>query len=306
MTVVKDRQTVISDNNAVEVHNLEFRYGKNKVVDEFSLLLGRGEIVGLIGPNGAGKTTTIHLLLGFLRYSKGRIRVLGLDPKHDSIKILDRCGFFPEQGEPYGWMRIENLFRMGQYSYSNWDSSLCNMLSEQLELDTRKRIRDLSKGMLVKAKLIFALTHRPQILILDEPTNGLDPLSRYDILKFIKSLTIQHNVTVLVASHNLDEISEIATQICIINKGKSLLSESMDTITSKFGLVELSSEIAVPDRLSNQVIRAKKNRGNLQCLVKDKTNTDVTDFIQRCGVKNATLRGLNLKELFVFITRDMA
>jgi ABC-2 type transport system ATP-binding protein len=306
MIVVKDRQTVISDKNAVEVHNLEYRYGKNKAVDKFSLLLGRGEILGLIGLNGAGKTTTLHLLLGFLRYSKGRIRVLGLDPKHDSIKILDRCGFFPEQGEPYGWMRIENLFRMGRYSYSNWDSSLCNMLSEQLHLDTRKRIRDLSKGMLVKTKLIFALTHRPEMLILDEPTNGLDPLSRYDILKIIKSLAAQHDVTVLVASHNLDEISEIATQICIINKGKSLLSDSMNNIKSKYGLIELSSEIAVPDRLGNQVIRSKMNRDKLQCLVKDKTNPAVTDFIRQYGVKNATLRSLSLKELFVFITRDMA
>lgn len=217
MVPADDQKTATLEHNVIEVQDLEFYYGRNKAVDKLSFSLGRGEILGLIGKNGAGKTTTIHLLLGFLPYRKGRIRVLEFDPKYDNIDILNRCGFFPEQGEPYEWMRVENLFRMGQYSYSNWDRSLCDKLSKQLELDTRKRINDLSKGMLVKAKLIFTLSHRPEILILDEPTNVLDPLSRYDILNFIKSLSIQEGVSVLISSHNLDEIAEIATHICIIN-----------------------------------------------------------------------------------------
>lgn len=305
MIEAKDQQVVASADNIIEVCNLEFRYGKNKAVDKFSFSLAKGEILGLIGKNGAGKTTTIHLLLGFLRYRKGRIRVLGLDPKHDNIEILDRCGFFPEQGEPYEWMRIANLFRLGRYSYSKWDSSLCNQLSEQLDLDTHKRISDLSKGMLVKAKLIFALAHRPEILLLDEPTNGLDPLSRYDILSTIKSLSVQHDVAVLISSHNLDEVAEIATQICIIDKGKNLLSDSMDAVKS-YGLVELSSDIAIPDTLNKQIIRSIKIKDKIQCLVMDKTSSDVIDFIEQFGEKSVELKNLGLKELFVFITRNPA
>ena len=289
---------------AIEISDLNFCYGKNKVLDKFSLSLDRGEILGLIGKNGAGKTTTIHLLLGLLTCRKGHIRVLGLDPRHDNITILDRCGFFPEQGEPYEWMRVENLFRMGRYSYSNWDSSLCNKLSEQLELDTHKKICDLSKGMLIKVKLIFAMSHRPEVLILDEPTNGLDPLSRYDILSSIKSLSMQHKSTVLISSHNLDEIAEIATQICIIDKGKNLLPYSMDTIRTQFALVEFPSDIVPSESFSRQIVRSKNINGKTNCLVMDKTNPDVTNFMEQHSEQNVKLNNINLKELFVFMTRD--
>jgi len=299
------QRTATFEQNIIEVQDLEFYYGRNKAVDKLSFSLGRGEILGLIGKNGAGKTTTIHLLLGFLKYRKGRIRVLDFDPKHDNIDILNRCGFFPEQGEPYEWMRIENLFRMGQYSYRNWDRTLCDKLSKQLELDIRKRISDLSKGMLVKTKLIFALSHRPEILILDEPTNVLDPLSRYDILNVIKSLSIQQDVTVLFSSHNLDEVAEIATHICIINNGKNVLSNSMDAIKSSIGLVEVSSDIAIPESFYNQIIRSRKNKDKMQFLVIDKTNSDVVNFIEQHGEKSIELKSLNLKELFIFITRDL-
>jgi ABC-2 type transport system ATP-binding protein len=291
--------------NVIEVRDLEFSYGRNKAVDKLSFSLGRGEILGFIGKNGAGKTTTIHLLLGFLRYRKGRIRVLGFDPKHDNIDILQRCGFFPEQGEPYEWMRVENLFRMGQYTYSDWDRLLCDELSEQLELDTRKRISDLSRGMLVKAKLIFALSHRPEILILDEPTNVLDPLSRYDILNLIKSLSIQQEVAVLISSHNLDEVAEIATHICIVNNGRTVLSNSMGTIKSGLGLVEVPSGIDIPEGFYNQVIRSKKNGDKVQLLVTDKTDPAVTGFIEQRREERVELKNLNLKELFIFITRNL-
>lgn len=305
MVSTSDEQGATLEQNVIEVHNLEFRYGRNKAVNKLSFSLGRGEILGLIGKNGAGKTTAIHLLLGLLRYRKGQIRVLGLDPKRDNIEILDRCGFFPEQGEPYEWMRLANLFRMGQYSYNNWDMSLCRKLSEQLELDTRKRISDLSKGMLIKAKLIFTLAHRPEILILDEPTNGLDPLSRYDIMNIIRSLSIQHNVTVLISSHNLDEIAEIATHVCLINRGKDIFSTSMDTIKSSFGLVEVSCEIDIPESFNNQVIRSRRSGDKTRFLVIDKTNSDLIDFIELHGEKHIELKNLNLKELFIFITRDL-
>jgi ABC-2 type transport system ATP-binding protein len=305
MVSASDQQSGSIEQNVIEVQNLEFRYGRNRAVNKLSFSLGRGEILGLIGKNGAGKTTTIHLLLGLLRYRKGQIRVLGLDPKRDSIDILDRCGFFPEQGEPYEWMRVANLFRMGRYSYSNWDQPLCEKLSEQLELDTRKRISDLSKGMLIKTKLIFALSHRPQILILDEPTNGLDPLSRYDIMNIIRSLSAQHSVSVLISSHNLDEIAEIATQVCLINRGKDVFSTSMEAVKSSFGLLEVASEIDVPESINNQVIMTRKIGAKRRLLFIDKTNSDLIDFIDLHGEKHIKLKSLNLKELFIFITRDL-
>ncbi len=305
MASAGDKEAVIIEQNVIEVKDLEFSYGRNKAVDKLSFTLGSGEILGLIGKNGAGKTTTIHLLLGFLKCRKGSIRVLDFNPKKDNINILDRCGFFPEQGEPYEWMRVENLFRMGQYSYSIWDSTLCDELCEQLEIDRHKRICDLSKGMLVKAKLIFALAHRPEILLLDEPTNVLDPLSREDTLNVIKSLSIQHNVAVLISSHNLDEIAEIATQVCIINKGRNVLSSSMEAIKTSVELVEIPSDIAVPDSFLSQVIKSKKDGDKTQFLVMDKNDSNVTGFIKENNESGVALKGLNLKELFIFITRDL-
>lgn len=289
--------------NDIEIANLDFHYTANKVLDQFSLSLGKGEILGLIGKNGAGKTTTIHLLLGLLHYKKGHIRVLGLDPKQSSKSILDRCGFFPEQGEPYDWMRVESLFKMGQYSFHNWDSTLCKTLSEKLELNPRKKIADLSRGMLIKAKFIFAMAHRPELLILDEPTNGLDPLSRYDIMSMIKSLSKQHNVTVLISSHNLDEIAEIATQICILDNGKNKFSYSMDMIRNSMALVEYPSGIERPQAFTDRIIRSQQLNGRTRSLIAERTAPEVVQFMSRFD-GGAALTEINLKELFVFITRN--
>lgn len=305
MPSARDQKAAVPEKeNVIEVQDLEFSYGRNKAVDKLSFSLARGEILGFIGKNGAGKTTTIHLLLGFLRYRKGSIRVLGFDPKHDNINILERCGFFPEQGEPYEWMRVRNLFRMGRYTYGNWDRLLCEELSEQLELDTSKRISDLSRGMLVKAKLIFALSHRPEILILDEPTNVLDPVSRYDILNLVRSLSIQQGVAVLISSHNLDEVAEVATHVCIINHGRNIFSNSMGTIKSDLGLLEVPSEIRIPQRFHDQAIMSRNNGGKVQILVVDGTDPTMIDFVKRSGDGKVKLRNLNLKELFILVTRD--
>lgn len=304
MVLTSNNQTVILQDNIIEVDDLEFNYGSTKAVDKLSFSLAKGEILGLIGKNGAGKTTTIHLLLGLLKYRKGKIRVLGNDPRHDNISILNNCGFFPEQGEPYEWMRIAHFFKMGQYCYSDWDRSLCSELSEQLELDIRKRISDLSKGMLIKAKLIFAMAHRPEILVLDEPTNGLDPLSRYDIMEIIRSLAKQHNVSVLISSHNLDEVAGIATQICIVNNGKKVFSSSMDNIKSNFALIEVPSEIEIPKNLSNHIIMSKKEHDRIRFVVNDKSNSELGMFIETHGL-NIELKSIDLKELFIFITRGI-
>ena len=303
MVIAEEPQTNDQDGLVLEIQDLEFHYGPNRAVNRFSLSLEKGEILGLIGKNGAGKTTTIHLILGLLRYNKGLIHVLGLDPKKDTIKILSRCGFFPEQGEPYAWMRIRELFKLGQYTYRDWDKELSVRLADQLELDTGKRISALSKGMLVKVKLIFALAHHPQLLLLDEPTNGLDPLSRYDLMNIIKTLAARHEASVLISSHNLEEISDIATRICVIDRGQNMFTGSMEAVKSQFTLLELSPGAVLPENLNRLVIKSKSNGSAARYLISDKTDPALIHFLEQSG-PGAILKNLDLKELFVFLARN--
>ena len=201
------------DEPAIRTIALTRRFGRVHALRGVDLHVPRGSITGFIGNNGAGKTTTIHALLGFIPPTSGRAFVLGFDSQTRGIQIRRRVGFFPERDHPYEWMRLRMLFEMGAAAYETWDRDLCARLCAQFELDPKRRIRELSKGMAAKAKLVFALAHRPECLILDEPTSGLDPASRYELLCLIRRLTVERNATALFSSHILDDVAGIATDI---------------------------------------------------------------------------------------------
>ena len=141
-----------SPDAAIETRELVRRFGKVTALDGLSLYVARGAAYGLIGNNGAGKTTVIHSLLGFLPPQRGEMRVLGLQPGKDSLRIRQRVGFFSERDEPYEWMRVRTVLKMASLAYAQWDWALCQKLRERFCLDPRKRVKELSKGMAAKLK----------------------------------------------------------------------------------------------------------------------------------------------------------
>src|SRR6266550_3714270 len=166
----------------IAVADLTRRFGATTALDAVTLALPRGAVYGLVGANGAGKTTLIRHILGLLQAQSGTVRVFGLDPVADPVGVLSRIGYLSEENDLPGWMRVDELMRYTRAFYQKWDDAYAEELRGAFALDPAAKIRTLSKGQKARAGLLIALAHRPELLVLDEPSSGLDPIVRRDIL----------------------------------------------------------------------------------------------------------------------------
>jgi ABC-2 type transport system ATP-binding protein len=184
-------------------------------------------VVGLVGENGAGKTTLIKHVLGLLRAQTGTVRVFGLDPVKHPQEVLGRVGYLSENRDLPGWMRIEELLRYTRALYPKWDPEYAKKLVGMFELDPGAKVRTLSMGQTAKAALVTALAHRPEFLVLDEPSSGLDPLVRRDILEAVLRETANEGRTALFSSHLLHEVENISDRVVMISAGKVILDRPL-------------------------------------------------------------------------------
>lgn len=204
---------------AIETHGLLKSYGSVQALRGLDLEVRRGEIFGYLGPNGSGKTTTIRCLLDLIRPNGGSARVLGIDPQKDPVAVRAHVGYLPgelhfdENLTVESMLRFLNRLRGGK---ANWDE--VRALCERLELDLKTAIKNLSKGNKQKAGVVQALMHRPELLLLDEPTFGLDPLMQQEVLRLIAEAQ-KAGATVFFSSHILSEVQEIADRVGIIRQG---------------------------------------------------------------------------------------
>jgi ABC-type multidrug transport system ATPase subunit len=212
------------------VSELTRRFGTTTALDAVSLSVERGTVHGLLGANGAGKTTFIKHILGLLRSESGTVRVFGLDPVADPPGVLSRIGYLSEENDLPGWMRVHELMRYSQAFYADWDEAYAEELRQAFALDSSSRIKDLSKGQKARAGLIVALAHRPELLVLDEPSSGLDPIVRRDILGAVMRTIADEGRTVLFSSHLLEEVEQVADHVTIINHGRIVLSAPLSEI----------------------------------------------------------------------------
>jgi ABC-2 type transport system ATP-binding protein len=219
--------------NPVEVEGLTRRFGKIVALDNVDLAVQRGLVFGLVGENGAGKTTLIKHLLGLLKPETGKVRVFGLDPIEEPVEVLGEIGYLSENRDLPNWMRVRELMLYTQAFYPKWDEAFAEELRETFELDPSARIRSLSRGQRAKAGLLVALAHRPDLLLLDEPSSGLDPVVRRDILTAIIRTVAEEGRTVLFSSHLLDEVERVADHVGMIHKGKIALSAPLDEIKER-------------------------------------------------------------------------
>jgi len=180
----------------VAVTHLSRSFGARKALHDVSFTVTRGSVFGLVGENGAGKSTLIKHLLGLWRAETGSVRVFGMDPVSSPTAVLERIGYLSEQPDLPGWMRVDELLRYTQAFYPRWDTQYGEQLREQFGLDPRARVKTLSKGQHAKLGLIAAQAHRPDLLLLDEPSSGLDPIVRRDILEAIIRTVTEEGRTV--------------------------------------------------------------------------------------------------------------
>jgi ABC-2 type transport system ATP-binding protein len=209
---------------AISITGLTRTFGGRTALADVSLTLPRGAVYGLVGANGAGKTTLIRHILGLLRAQSGTVRVFGKDPVADPVGALSRIGYLSEENDLPGWMRLDELVRYTRAFYPAWDDRYAEELRETFGLDPAAKIRTLSKGQKARAGLLIALAYRPELLLLDEPSSGLDPIVRRDILG-----------AVLFSSHLLEEVEQVADHVTMIRQGKILLSAPLAEIKQAHG-----------------------------------------------------------------------
>ena len=221
------------EQNLVEIRGLVKRYG-DFALEQVNLNVPAGYVVGMVGANGAGKTTIIKSLLGLVRPEAGTVRVLGREPRDDGWRdrvgvVFDVCAFPTE-------IRVADVARIGQSAYANWDDAMFQRIAAPLGAEGSKVVKELSRGMSMRLSLAFALAHNPDLLILDEPTAGLDPLARSEILDLLREYMETGERGILMATHITTDLEKIADWLVCIDAGRVAFSCPKDDVCSLAGI----------------------------------------------------------------------
>ncbi len=307
----------------IEVHELRKNYGRHTAVRDISFNVERGEIVGFLGPNGAGKTTTLRMLTGFLPPSSGSARIAGFDVFRDSLDARRRIGYMPENVPLYDDMRVREYLRFRAQLKGLDGATTRSRLGEVLESCgltgvRRKMIKTLSKGYRQRVGLADALIHEPELLILDEPTNGLDPNQIRQIRELIRQLARNH--TVLLSTHILHEVEMTCNRVIIIDNGKIKAADTPENLTRDMRAagrlqVEIQADSNVAAGAINRLDHVKKVTSEpledewSRHTVWVDSGTDARERIARLAAQNGwPLRSLfrheaTLEDVFVELTR---
>jgi ABC-2 type transport system ATP-binding protein len=212
---------------AVETSGLNYSPGGSFAISDLNFAVPTGSVYGFLGPNGSGKTTTIRLVLGMLRQKSGTIRVLDGQMPRDAFRVLDRIGYVPEQPHFDQTQTIRDILRFQAAFYPTWDEAFAQRQLVDFELDPKKTFGSLSKGMKAKVMMLSALAQRPELLVLDEPTDGLDPVARRDILASLLEYVGERQASVLISSHLVHELERICDWIGVMDAGRLVLQVPM-------------------------------------------------------------------------------
>ncbi len=214
----------------IEVTGLTHRFGRRAVLRGIDMRVPRGSVTALLGRNGEGKTTLLRLLTGWLRPRPGRVRVLGLDPARRGPDVRRIVGYVPDRLDVPRWMRVADWLRFLEPFYPTWSRDEETALCERLDLDPRAKVTTLSKGQRAKHALIAALAHRPELLLLDEPFAGLDPIVRHEVLTAILGHLREEGRTVLVVTHSIADVERIADRVVLMEQGRIRLDADLEEI----------------------------------------------------------------------------
>ena len=224
----------------IQVNDLWKKFGRHEALRGLSFSVPKGSAYALIGANGAGKTTTIKVLMNILEPSRGTAAMLGIDSRRISPRELNRIGYVSENQDMPERLTVAEYLDYLRPFYTNWDRDLEATIRRQLRLPPERRIGDLSHGMRMKMALACALPFRPELLVLDEPFSGLDPLVRDEFMDGL--LGQAGETTILISSHELGEIDGVATHVAFIDEGRLLFEESMGDLTARFREVQVTME----------------------------------------------------------------
>jgi ABC-2 type transport system ATP-binding protein len=280
---------------AIETRDLVKRYGSIAAVDGLSLSVPRGAVYALVGRNGSGKTTTIRTLLDLTRPDAGTARVLGMDCHAERVKVLERVGYVSDRPLLGGWTG-DQLVRFNRGFYPRWSDELVARYVRVFDIPMKQRFRNLSRGNQTKMWLMLALAQQPDVLILDEPTAGLDPVVTDQLLRVLVEDVAAEGRTVFMSSHHLSEIERIADWVGMIDKGKLLLEAPMEELRARFRRIQVAgvAEMAMPVA----AMRVRRSGASTEYVVRDGAE-EFVDALERGGATVIQSSPMNLSEIFL-------
>lgn len=223
-----------TEDTPVRVFALTRRFGKKTALDDVTLDVRPGRVFGLVGENGAGKTTLMRHVMGLLRPTSGGVFVFGDDPVTHPEQALERIGYLSENRDLPNWMRVRDTLAFTKPFFPDWDDRFAEELREMFGLDPTEKVKSLSRGQRAQLGLTLALAHRPPLLVLDEPSSGLDPVVRRDILTAIIRTVADEGRTVFLSSHLLDEVECVADDVALLHNGRVLFSAPLEEVKARY------------------------------------------------------------------------
>jgi len=290
--------------NLIETHGLTRRFGRMEAVHDLSLAVPEGSVFALLGPNGAGKTTTLKLLMNLLSPTGGRAQILGVDSRKLGERELAQIGYVSENQQLPVWMTVRQFIDYCRPFYPAWDRALEATLLKQFALPEERKLSQLSRGMLMKAALLSSLAYRPKLLVLDEPFSGLDPLVRDEFIRGVLEVSAQSQWTVLVSSHDIEEVERLADHVAILDAGRLRLSETAESLQGRFRRVEVTSApgsaVAAPGWLQWQ------RAGQLTRFIETGYQGVATERIwsEQFGGAAVSAQPMSLREIFMVLAQS--
>ena len=279
-------------------------YGPNRGVEDLSLEVRAGEVLGFLGPNGAGKTTALRLLMGLLRPTSGRAEVMGFDTMRESVEVRRRVGYLPGDPALYGNRNGNELLKLAMRTREIDRAPLAEQLIETLNAPMERDIRKCSRGMRQKVALVLALGHDPEVLVLDEPTTGLDPLGQRAMLSFLRERAAAGR-TILLSSHMLSEVEQVCERVAILREGRLKRLDTVEALREeKFREVTVDFDGEAPsfegvgdyEVISQEARRmVVRVRGDAQALLSALAAAQITDV---------SITEPSLEEVFLDFYRD--
>lgn len=281
--------------NIIEVEKLRKEY-KDFVLNDISFELPRGYIMGLIGPNGAGKSTIIKLIMNLVKKDGGKINIFGLDNIQHEIEVKQKVGFVYDENHFYEDLSIDQMKKLIAPFYKYWDEKKFQLYLKQFELNPKKRIKELSKGMKTKFSLAVALSHHADLIIMDEPTSGLDPIFRNEILEILAELLQNENKSVIFSTHITSDLDKIADYITFINKGKMVFSKTKDDILENYAVIKGAKELVDRD-VKSEFVGIRESKYGFEAL------TDNVQRIKSIFEKEVIIEKATLEDIMLYTVR---
>jgi len=285
----------------IETKNLTKKYGEFEAVKGLNLVVPRGSISGFLGQNGSGKTTTLKMLMGAVRPSSGSGRVLdfAIDDPVQSVEIRKRVAFVSEDKQLYDYMTVEQIIRFTKSFFPKWRADLERQFLDAFPLPLDRRIKGFSKGMRTQLALLLGIARGPQMLVLDEPTEGLDPLAIDTFLQVLKRLAAE-GTTIFFSSHQIAEVEEIADHIFLIDRGELLLSTTLSHLKSEFRLIKANLHGSKPGaRLAIHGVKSVRTNGQGLSILATHNLEEITVRLRQLGATDIDVLPGTLKEVFL-------